>query len=104
MAEVELQFGKARFAEDYGCVPVSSEDRMEQSFSPANSGVLTLGASAPAVHPSGLTLINARHPLLERNLKAKGAASRSRDIELEVRSGRRHSSSPAPTPAAKPLA
>src|SRR5215471_16124631 len=47
MAEVELQFGKARFALDYDCV--SSE--------------LTDGF---------LELRHARHPLLERNLRPKG--------------------------------
>ena len=84
IGELELQFAKARFAEDYSCVPVKFyEDRVEQGFSPANSGVLTLGASAPAVHPSGLTLINARHPLLERNLKAKGGHVVPVSIELE---------------------
>jgi len=84
LGELELQFAKARFAEDYNCVPVKFyEDRVEQGFSPANSGVMTPGASAPAVHPSGLTLINARHPLLERNLKAKGGHVVPVSIELE---------------------
>src|SRR5262249_13771541 len=46
MAEVELQFGKARFALDYDCVrPELTEDFLE--------------------------LRAARHPLLERNLKLK---------------------------------
>ena len=84
LGELELQFAKARFAQDYSCVPVKFyEGRVEQSFSPVNSGVMTLGASAPAVHPSGLTLINARHPLLERNLKAKGGHVVPASIELE---------------------
>jgi DNA mismatch repair protein MutS2 len=48
MAEVELQFGKARFGLDYDCVrPELTEDFLE--------------------------LRGARHPLLERNLRAKGA-------------------------------
>jgi len=84
LGELELQFAKARFAEDYNCVPVKFyEDRVEQGFSPAKSGVMTSGASAPAVQPSGLTLINARHPLLERNLKAKGGHVVPVSIELE---------------------
>ena len=49
MGEVELQFGKARFGIDYDCVrPELTEDFLE--------------------------LRGARHPLLERNLKPKGAA------------------------------
>jgi DNA mismatch repair protein MutS2 len=48
MAEVELQFGKARFGLDYDCVrPELTEDFLE--------------------------LRAARHPLLERNLRPKGA-------------------------------
>ena len=59
LGELELQFAKARFAEDYSCVPVSvGED-------------------------SRLVLINARHPLLERNLKAKGGQVVPVSIELE---------------------
>ncbi|HEY6274349.1 MAG TPA: endonuclease MutS2 [Terriglobales bacterium] len=47
MAEIELQFGKARFALDYDCVrPELTEDFLE--------------------------LRSARHPLLERNLRTKG--------------------------------
>jgi DNA mismatch repair protein MutS2 len=47
MAEVELQFGKARFGLDYDCLrPDLTDDYLE--------------------------LRGARHPLLERNLKAKG--------------------------------
>ncbi len=47
LAELELQFGKARFANDYNCVPAK----------------LTAG---------NLDLLSARHPVLERNLKARG--------------------------------
>jgi DNA mismatch repair protein MutS2 len=50
LAELELQFAKARFAEEYNCVaPVLSD---------VNAG-------------AGLILRGARHPLLERNLKSK---------------------------------
>ncbi|HJX00308.1 MAG TPA: Smr/MutS family protein, partial [Terriglobales bacterium] len=46
LAEVELQFAKARFAQDYQCVrPVTL---------------------------SHVRVLNARHPILERNLKARG--------------------------------
>jgi DNA mismatch repair protein MutS2 len=59
LAELELQFAKARFAEDYNCVPVLVGEN------------------------SRLVLINARHPLLERNLKAKGGLVVPITIELE---------------------
>ena len=59
LAELELQFAKARFAEDYNCVAIS----------------LTEG--------SRLLLHRARHPLLERNLKLKNAAIVPVTVELE---------------------
>ena len=59
LAELELQFAKARFAEDYHCVAVT--------FSQS----------------SRLILQNARHPLLERNLKAKGGSVIPTSLELE---------------------
>lgn len=49
IAEIELQFAKARFARDYDCV--------RPNFSTADSD---------------LSLAAARHPVLERNLKAHG--------------------------------
>jgi DNA mismatch repair protein MutS2 len=62
MAEVELQFGKARFSLDYDCVrPELTEDFLE--------------------------LRAARHPLLERNLKLKGG--RVVPLTLEMDSGHR---------------
>ncbi len=60
LAELELQFAKARFAEDYNCVAV------------------TLCASE-----ARLLLHRARHPLLERNLKLKNAKIVPITIELE---------------------
>jgi DNA mismatch repair protein MutS2 len=59
IAELELQFAKARFAEDYDCVPVRFLE-----------GASTTPDSAQA---AGDTFIvrNARHPLLERTLRAK---------------------------------
>jgi DNA mismatch repair protein MutS2 len=59
LGELELQFAKARFAEDYSCVPVVSSEN------------------------SRLVLISARHPLLERNLKGKGGRVVPISIELE---------------------
>jgi len=65
LSELEFQFAKARFAEDYQCVAVelSSESA------------------------SRLILHNARHPLLERNLKLKN--SRVVPVSLELEGDRR---------------
>ena len=59
LAELELQFAKARFAEDYSCVA-------------AGFGTQNV-----------LILRNARHPLLERNLKQKNARVVPISVELE---------------------
>jgi DNA mismatch repair protein MutS2 len=61
LAELELQFAKGRFAEDYNCVAVR------------------LGSDSG----SQLVLHRARHPLLERTLKLKKAAIVPVTIELE---------------------
>src|SRR5580698_10067042 len=63
MAEIELQYGKARFAVDYDCV------RPE------------LTSSEPA--EAFLELRAARHPLLERNLKAKGGKVVPLTLEMD---------------------
>ncbi|MGA7568540.1 MAG: endonuclease MutS2 [Terriglobales bacterium] len=69
LAELELQFAKARFAEEYNCVAV------------------TLSRHAALDHQSPgearLILHRARHPLLERTLKLKGASIVPITIELE---------------------
>src|SRR5579864_4154027 len=93
LAELEVQFAKARFAEDYFCVAVT--------FSVAPASSLAVGTaprrppddqwsdgrprppeSAAPQRPS-LILQNGRHPLLERNLKAKGGRVVPISIELE---------------------
>jgi DNA mismatch repair protein MutS2 len=73
LAELELQFAKAHFAEDYNCVPV-----------------VLCGAETPVRQPAAarsaaarLLLHHARHPLLERNLKSKGASIVPVTVELE---------------------
>jgi DNA mismatch repair protein MutS2 len=68
LGELELQFAKARFAEDYNCVAVQlwGDRRPRLSASPAR-----------------LLLQNARHPLLERNLKLSSAAVVPITVELE---------------------
>jgi len=61
LAELELQFAKAKLAGDYNCVAVELNDGPE----------------------SGLLLQKARHPLLERNLKLKDAPIVPITIELD---------------------
>jgi DNA mismatch repair protein MutS2 len=74
LGELELQFAKARFAEDYECVPV------------VLCGDVLCGDGAPP-RPGGsktrLILQKARHPLLERNLRSKGGKVVPTSIELE---------------------
>jgi len=69
LSELELQFAKSRFAEDYNCVPVTlcRDSR--------------LGCPASA---ASLLLHNARHPLLEHNLKLKGVPIIPVTVELEA--------------------
>ena len=69
LAELELQFAKARFAEDYNCAAVrltgeDAHDGMQAALGP-------------------IILHNARHPLLERNLKGKGGSVVPITVELE---------------------
>ena len=80
LTELELQFAKSRFAEDYGCAEAIFHG---VGFSPADQGDLTSRAPASGGPARGLILRNARHPLLERNLKAKGGRVVPISIELE---------------------
>ncbi len=75
LAGLELQFAKARFAEDYNCVAVKlDQERSDGRPRPSTAGAARL--------PS-LILHNARHPLLERNLKAKKLSIIPISVELE---------------------
>src|SRR5256885_5109843 len=97
LAELELQFAKAKFAEDYDCIaPVlGSNEHSDESYSGA-TGALARPPAAESVPPlsrslrqgkkgDSATLIvrDARHPLLERNLKAKNGHIVPTTIELE---------------------
>ena len=74
LAELELQLAKARFAEDYNCVsPVFAST----THDPGGTVVPARSAPAPII------LRDARHPLLERNLKGKGKGVVPVSIELE---------------------
>jgi DNA mismatch repair protein MutS2 len=74
LAELELQFAKARFAEDYSCVSVI--------LSGTDTSVRQPGEARQ--HQAPLILRNARHPLLERNLKTKSGRVVPISIELEA--------------------
>ncbi|MGA2990186.1 MAG: Smr/MutS family protein [Candidatus Korobacteraceae bacterium] len=94
IAELELQFAKARFAEDYECVPVrflaatadsASPSAWPLQAPPAQPGAALTPASqnqacwGPRAGPTSgdggddvFILRRARHPLLERTLRARG--------------------------------
>ncbi len=77
LAELELQFAKARFAEDYNCVAVSLCRADTPVRQPSE-------ARHDAARPrTDFLLHQARHPLLERNLKTKNAQPVPITIELE---------------------
>jgi DNA mismatch repair protein MutS2 len=96
LAELELQFAKARFAEDYNCVAVtlSLEEEDKRGDRQGSRGDSRPGKPAPSeAEGSGraklggaarLLLHNARHPLLERSLKAKGGSVVPVTVELEA--------------------
>src|SRR5207248_2928363 len=87
LAEVELQFAKARFAEDYGCVAptLSSPDlssrrnsqdlssRARNVSSESRDNAFDFDAKAPKERHRNnhgeLAVHNAIHPVLERNLR-----------------------------------
>jgi len=78
LGELELQFAKARFAEDYDCVAaklLGGEASANNVSSPAETA-----ADEPSV---GFVLCNARHPLLERALKPKGVAVVPLTVEID---------------------
>ena len=72
LAELELQFAKARWAEDYDAVAVRLLARGSAGFQPAGSP-----ASSPA-----LVLRSARHPLLERNLRRRNEHAVPISVEM----------------------
>ena len=89
LSELELQFAKARFAEEYDCVAVKLLPEAEgtaTSEDSASPDTAPLAECAQACCDE-VVLRKARHPLLERNLKPKGVAV----IPLTVDLGREHS-------------
>ena len=80
LSELELQFAKARFAEDYNCVEVELSGSEKAGAENETRRDSRLGCPASE---ASLLLHNARHPLLERNLKAKSVSIVPVTIELE---------------------
>src|ERR1700674_4760727 len=76
LAELELQFAKARFAEDYNCVAVTLTGSEQDS---RGDGRIRPSEASEA----RLLLHRARHPLLERNLKLKNGKIVPVTIEME---------------------
>jgi DNA mismatch repair protein MutS2 len=95
LAELELQFAKARFAEDYNCVEVvlcgaGALARLPETVAPPLSRSLRQGGGFPEsdvnasmASAARLLLHNARHPLLECNLKSKSLPVVPITIEVE---------------------
>jgi DNA mismatch repair protein MutS2 len=83
LSELELQFAKARFAEDYNCVTVHLTGNQQGSSGDQKSSCGDGHSCEPALSEARLFLHNARHPLLERNLKLKNAAVVPISVELE---------------------
>ncbi|HWC19583.1 MAG TPA: Smr/MutS family protein, partial [Terriglobales bacterium] len=76
LAELELQFAKAKFARDYQCVRPNTDSVHSQSL----GGLAQRAAEADGIH---IDLINARHPILERNLRAHGGSVVPLSLALE---------------------
>jgi DNA mismatch repair protein MutS2 len=76
LSELELQFAKARFAEDYNCVEVQLSGNGQDS---CRDGRIRPSQASEA----RLLLHSARHPLLERNLKLKSLPIVPVTVELD---------------------
>jgi DNA mismatch repair protein MutS2 len=103
LAELELQFAKARFAEDYNCVAATFNAQPQQDGTPQALSSVARPGRVPSTslrtgsdlslhdssshdlspHDSGLLLHRARHPLLERNLKTRGGQVVPISVELD---------------------
>jgi DNA mismatch repair protein MutS2 len=84
LAELELQFAKARFAEDYNCVAVKLTNEVKEVVDQLHDSCGDGRLRPSMVSNARLLLHNARHPLLERNLKPKGISVVPITVELEA--------------------
>src|SRR5208337_1112114 len=75
LAELELQFAKARFAEDYNCVAVTLSEGTGVEHGTTSEQDSRGDGRTRRSQPGGgrLILHRVRHPLLERNLESKKA-------------------------------
>jgi DNA mismatch repair protein MutS2 len=78
LGEVELQFAKARFAQDYDCVAVKFLGGETMPGTTAASAETTADEASDA-----FVLRNARHPLLERTLRPRGVAVVPLTVEID---------------------
>ncbi|MGD0271247.1 MAG: endonuclease MutS2, partial [Candidatus Sulfotelmatobacter sp.] len=83
LSELELQFAKARFAEDYNCVAAQITGDKQEPCGDGRKPALDAEAPSEAEGKASLILQNARHPLLEKNLKQKHVAIIPITVELE---------------------
>jgi DNA mismatch repair protein MutS2 len=90
LGELELQFAKARFAEEYDCVAVkllsdgAGTPTAETSQSTVPEVTSSPGNGSPDTEArDALVLRNARHPLLQRTLKLRNVAVVPLTIELD---------------------
>lgn len=83
LAELELQFAKARFADDYNCVAVTLSPSAIAAHGQAVGSQPTDSDDVVPSSASRLILHRARHPLLERSLKSKGGTVVPITVELE---------------------
>ena len=83
LSELELQFVKAKFAEDYNCVaPVLTSSEVAPPLSLPGLE-RQHGEVAKTLGQPDFILRDARHPLLERKLKAQASSPVPVSIELE---------------------
>ena len=80
LGELELQFAKARFAQDYDCVAVKLLGGETMPGTTASSAETTADEASDA-----FVLRNARHPLLERTLKPRGVTVVPLTVEIDSR-------------------
>jgi DNA mismatch repair protein MutS2 len=89
LAELELQFAKARFADDYDCATptfcnAAVPAAVAAGVSPAGGeGKMPSPTAAETPALQALILRNARHPVLERMLKLRGGTIVPITVELE---------------------
>ncbi|MGC2111375.1 MAG: Smr/MutS family protein [Candidatus Korobacteraceae bacterium] len=86
LSELELQFAKARFAEDYDCVAVKllgngATGPSEAGLSGVNESPVEGSPDPPS--SDALVLRKARHPLLERTLKSRGVTVVPLTVEMD---------------------